>query len=351
MISSLFCKKCGAETSSGGDLHCRKILQTETRQLLLDGKIKDAESSVSQAKFDEAWKRIMLQRLYIEPEIQQVIWRVQNEIRTRAELTNLFAGYLFSEAEQFYKQHRDIVGDGEYNSLLNNAKNRWQKQLVLSQAQKQFAELANKYKVDINKVVDKDGPTLLAKILTKLEEQKDLDESELKWLEENRVFELLANYYYQASKNFPGNGEWSLAKASKFYIKTGMAQKAIEITDGFSEILSIDHSADSAVYTSRGAAFRRLNTFDKAKECANKAISLSPRSFHPYNLLGGIAYDEGDIESGTGYFEKAIEMDSSPRVQEAEIRTAQPEARKAIVDYLLKKDPQKYSWVKQFQSE
>lgn len=280
------------------------------------------------------------------------------------DLTNLFADYNFSGAEQFYKQHSDAIEENEYNCLLNNAKEKQQKQLALSQAKNQFAELANKCNVNINEVVNESGPTQLAKILNKFNDKESLDEFELKWLEENKKFELLANYYYQHIERFgciTDSATWELSKASKFFIKADMPGKAVKITDSFSDRPSIDQHiiirdsiASGAVYTSRGAAFRRLQNSVKAKECANKAISLSPQSFYPYNLLGAISYDEGECEEGDKYFEKAIKLGSDPRVREMEIKGVLQKStnigtRQAIIDYLLLKDPEKYAWTKQFQ--
>lgn len=314
------CSKCGSETSDDGDLHCRKILQTETRRLLLCGKTNEAVLFLNQAPFGWEWKERMLKLLFLEPEIQQ---KKQQE----------------REKEQF----------------------------VMSKVQNQFAPLAEKYGADINKVMNKSGPTPLTSILIKLDKAEILDESELEWLKnlrKNWAYVLLANYYYQPIKRFsdvPTDATWNLSMACGFFRDASLSQKAIEITDGFSErivtdqdILIKDSKASSAVYTSRGGALRDLRRFDEAKKCANKAISLS-ESFYPYNLLGGISYDEGNPEEGDKYFAKASELGSPPRMQEAEIWSAlqhtEAEAKSRIIAYLLQKDPQKYAWVKQFQTK
>ncbi len=61
------CSKCGEVTEAGnfGDLHCRGILMSETRRLLLSGKVTDAELLVSESQFNEEWKRGMFHRLSI----------------------------------------------------------------------------------------------------------------------------------------------------------------------------------------------------------------------------------------------------------------------------------------------
>lgn len=297
------CSKCGETTNYDDDLHCREILRIKAKQLLLCGEIKEAKCLVAQAQFNEEWKRKMIQDLFLEPKIRE-------------------------EIQKF----------------------RQQQHLIISRAQNQFIELANKYNVDINEVVDESGPTQLAQILVKLDKGENLDESEEKWLEENKLFELLANHYHRLSKKFPSNSGWCLARASAYFRDASLPEKAIEITNEFSERLTIDIRADSAVYTSRGAAFRSLHDIHEAKECANEAIRIRSDNFYSYCLLGGIAYDEGDAENGSGYFEKAIELGANPRIQEMEIKNiTDAENRQTIINYLLKKDPKKYAWVKQFQ--
>src|SRR3989344_178468 len=269
------CSKCGVVTDEIGNIHCRRILINDTRQLLECGRISEANELVLHPQyneFDEKWKHKMLQDLLNEPKIRQEI---------------------------------DRINEQERKMLLN--------------APAPFMELAKKYNVDINKVVDNTGQTLLAQILIKLEKEGDLSEHDKGWLRDNNLLELLANYYYRASKIFPGNSARSLSKASSYFRKAGKPEEAIRITDGFSERPVIDLTADAAVYTSRGAAFRQLRQLDEAKQCADVAINLSPNSYYPYNLLGGISYDERDIDSGDEYFLKARFLGSPVTVWEDEI--------------------------------
>ena len=304
-MSNETCSKCGAETSYRGDLHCRKTLQAETRQLLLDGKIKEAEHLVFQAQFNKEWKQSLLQSLFLVPEIQQEIQKVHQ-----------------------------------------------QEHLVISQAQDQFKKLANKYNVDINKVVDESGPTPLAPILIKLDSKEDLDESEMEWLKNNSIFNVLATYHHRLFRS--AGDVWDLAKASSNLRDARMPNKAIEISSEFLGKPVVNHKAAAAVLTSRGGAFRDLRKLSEAKKSALDAIKILPDSFHPHTLLGAVYYEEGDPSEGDKYFEKAISLGATPRVEKTEIQTilrrSDVEIRKTIVDYLLKKDPEKYAWVKQFQS-
>lgn len=245
----------------------------------------------------------------------------KEEIKTN--LRKLFEENHFTEAEQFYNKHRDVVMESEYDNMISNAKKLLQEQEKLLELQKPFVELTNKYKEDINGVVNTSGPTRLAQILKKLDSREVLEKVELMWLEKENKHRLLANYYYQLSRNLQDEIEdraWNLAKASSHLVEAGMPEKAIEITEEFLKILPTKSKATGAVYTSRGAAYRCMGDLYEAAKSAYKAIRVSPLSYHPYNLLGGINFDEGNIDAGQGYFDKAIALGSSPRIRLMELR-------------------------------
>lgn len=331
------CSKCGVVTEHNGDMHCREILRTKIKQLLLEDKIKEAERLILDEKGDEKWK----------------IWK--NDMYRRV--------YLLPELESMRQKENG---------------RRWQKQIEIQAARDKFAEAAKKYKVDVNKIVDINGPTPLAQIIVKLQEfdkgknefidengkiwflpdqHKDEDkisELEIKWLEENEHFELLADYCVRVAEEYQGSNGWYFATASKYYRMAKLPKKAIEITEGYEQKL-VDWISEPLILTSRGGAFRDLKKLDEAKECANKAINISLAP-HPYNLLGGIAYDEGKPEEADVYFAKAVELGSSVKQQEYAIKgvlqdeSTDIDARKKIIDYLIKKDPAKYAWVKNFEN-
>lgn len=282
-----------------------------------------------------------------------------------SELSRFLIMYRFHDAEQFYIKHRNLITVSDYQNQVNKALISQQQQFAIEQAQSDFIKLANKYNVDINKVIDESGPTLLSKILTKLEDEIMLDKSEIDWLEHNKIDELLAKYLYSLNLKFGHSTDdaiWNLSRASKFFRRAGLPEKAIKITDDFSDriitntdTLIRNPSASGAVYTSRGGAFRDMHNFGKAKECAREAIRVSPNSFYPYSLLGGISYDEGMPEDAERYFQKAVELGAKQDDQDREIRgvlkneATDFKTRKTIIEYLLNKDPKKYDWVQQFQ--
>lgn len=249
-----------------------------------------------------------------------------------------------------------------------------------------FLPIANKYELNIKKLVDKQGPTPLVPILFKINEKKLLLNTEISWLEnkamqyKNTEYNNLLGIYFSLSykkelyfgNSFPllliskflgenrENREedvWDLAKACKYFRKARRSEKTIEISDEFIKSIHINNSpACAAVFTSRGGAFKDLEKVEEAKQHGLKAIELSPNSFHPYNLLGAICFLENDRQNGEKYFEKALELGSSPQIQEDELikilkESEQNQNREDIINYLLEKDSKTYAWVSDFKNK
>ena len=150
---------------------------------------------------------------------------------------------------------------------------------------------------------------------------------------------------------------WHLAKACKFLRKDKKADSVIKITKEFSSRDIISPKADTAVFTSRAGAFKDLFRFREAKIAAHEAIALSDlfllhKSDYPYNVLGAIAYAEGDYDTGSEYFSEAIRLGASRKSVDNEIRKiinqSNPKTVNDIVDYLLNKDGERYAWAEKF---
>lgn len=305
------CTKCGVKTDYEGDLHCRKILVTEVKSFLSSGADKNAIDLVIDNLGDadwEKWKIEMLKRVSFEISGQMCNFETIEESVARIAL------------EGKEKEDRN-------NKLIEGAK---------IEAKKQ-EEAKQKYEI-------------FTTISLRINEKEILGEYEIKWLEENFMYEVLAEYYHQHTKNI--TGAWDLAKASKYYRIAKKPDKAIEITEGFSERKFIDFVADGAVYTSRGAAFRDLSKFPEAEKCALEAIKLNPRTPHPHLLLGAIYYQCGNLEKGDEQFEQAGNLEANQRSQEYEIRkvlqVSDVGVKNNIIDHLLQKDSEKYAWAIQF---
>ena len=116
----------------------------------------------------------------------------------------------------------------------------------------------------------------------------------------------------------------------------------------FDEI--VDSRAMSALLTTRGGAFRDMGDFPAAKKNAKEAMRISPTSFHPYNLMAAVLYEQGRPEEGDRYFAEAIGLGSSLPAQESQVqeilRRSNASIRQKIAEHLYAKDPKKYSWVR-----
>jgi len=213
------------------------------------------------------------------------------------------------------------------------------------QAKREFEKLKNKYGIVSETETEPTSP--LFAILKKRDAGEKLHDEDVNWLKVNHLNSLIVNYYewlYQETGD-----AWHIIKAASLCRKLQKPQKALELTENISVK---DPKKQSAVHTSRGGAYKDLEIYDKALEAANKARKLQPGSYYPYNLFGGIYYKLGNPSQGDTYFDKAIELGSSPKIQDHEIRNALNESSEQnkikTAKYLLEKDPERYHWAKYY---
>jgi hypothetical protein len=235
---------------------------------------------------------------------------------------------------------------------------------ILQVNQKQhFAKLKSKY--GVSDYQDKSPSSQLYAILQKLAQGKRLEPTEVAWLEETHHFyssrrrlfsgQILLAYhrieaiFYERAYKRTGH-KWHLPSASSHWRRAGKPQKALELTDEIDFEQIKENRLKSALLTTRGGAFRDLSRLDDAETCARCAIKYQPNSHHPYTLMGAICYERGQYSEGDKWFQKAIQRGASPRDQDAEIKRivkkANREQRQEVIEYLLKKDPVRYSWAK-----
>ncbi|HIE01187.1 MAG TPA: hypothetical protein EYP59_13015 [Thiotrichaceae bacterium] len=226
---------------------------------------------------------------------------------------------------------------------------------------KHFATLKSKY--EVWGYSDKSSSRSLYTILNKLDQRKRLEPEEFAWLASEDLFhrdhqpkifttyhKIEATFYEQEYKR-TGN-KWNLPSASSHWRSANQAKRALELTDNLKIDQIKNNKLKSALSTTRGGAFRDRRQLDKAENCALQAIEYFPNSHHPYTLMGALCYEWGDYEKGDIWFDKAIKRGASPRDQDAEIKRvikqADKEERGNLMAYLLKKDSQRYKWVKKY---
>ncbi|MEQ8958231.1 MAG: hypothetical protein RLP02_09950 [Coleofasciculus sp. C2-GNP5-27] len=254
----------------------------------------------------------------------------------------------------------DKLKESELDWLKDNG---WETIIALAQA-KHFATLKSKYNVSDYQNTSPSSP--LYAILQKLEKAERLEPTNVVWLQENKIYEWLpllsgkiaiayhkieATFYEQEYQR-TGN-KWNLPNASSHWRKADQPRQALKLTENLNFDKIKENKLKSALLTTRGGAFRDIEKLKQAEKCALKAIEYQPSSHHPYTLMGAICYERGQYLKGDYWFEEAIKRGASPRDQDAEIKRVVKTAkdknkRREVVEYLLKKDPQRYAWAKSY---
>ncbi|MEQ9672682.1 hypothetical protein [Coleofasciculus sp. G2-EDA-02] len=267
----------------------------------------------------------------------------------------------------------DKLKESEVDWLKDNG---WETIIAIAQA-KHFATLKSKY--DVSDYKDTSPSSPLYAILHKLKKAERLEPKDVAWLQENKIKRRQSNYgyyggreegyqlfsgkiwntYHKIEANFyeqeyqrTGN-KWNLPNASSHWRKADQPRQALKLTENLDFDKINENKLKSALLTTRGGAFRDIEELKKAEKCALKAIEYQPSSHHPYTLMGAICYERREYGKGDYWFEEAIKRGASPRDQDAEIKrvvkTAKDEnKRREVVEYLLKKDPQRYAWAKSY---
>lgn len=228
---------------------------------------------------------------------------------------------------------------------------------------KHFATLKSKY--DVLNYQDKLPSSLLYSILQKLEKAERLEPTDVAWLQENKTewrqlfsgkifntYHKIEATFYEQEYQRTGN-QWNLPNASSHWRKANKPRQALKLTEHLNFDKIKENKLKSALMTTRGGAFRDIEELDKAEKCALKAIEYQPNSHHPYTLMGAICYEKRNYIKGDYWFEEAVKRGASPRDQDAEIKrvvknTKDEKKRREVVEYLLKKDPQRYTWAKSY---
>jgi hypothetical protein len=198
-------------------------------------------------------------------------------------------------------------------------------------------------------------------MLKKLAANNRLADDEVVWLEGENLFKPKSRIYiahHVLEARFCENefqrtkGYWHLVNASAHWRKAEKSRWALKLTDN----LNFEHikpaKLRAALLTTRGGALRDINEPIEAEHCALDAIKHYPDSHNPYTLMGALCYDSGCYGEGDRWFEEAIKRGAQPHDQDAEIkrilRKKNEQEREELIDHLLKKDPRRFAWAKNF---
>lgn len=218
-----------------------------------------------------------------------------------------------------------------------------------------FKALKTKYQIVGQLAIDP-----FYEIMLKLEREERLDPKQvIQLIEEGRLARhgKIARAYYRLEAIFcekehqrTGN-KWNLPSASSNWRKADEPEKALKVTENVNWNKVQESDLKSALWVTRGAAFRDLNQLDEAENCGTQARECHPDSHQPYTLMGAICYDRGEYADGDNWFELAAERgadDTDDEIERIVRMTKDKDKRREVAEYLLSKDSNRYKWANSY---
>ena len=275
------------------------------------------------------------------------------ELKTKYQATRYKSSEPSSKLFLILKNIESVVTEDDIQWLIN------EELLETAEIAKVFRikSLKAKYQIVGQLTVDP-----LYEIMLKLERRERLDPKQIIQLIEeghlSRHGKIVTAYYgleaifYEKEYQRTGN-QWNLASASSNWRKAENPKKALKVTENvnWNKVQELD--LKSALLVTRGAAFRDLERLSEAENCAKQAMECQPDSYRPYTLLGAICYDKGKYPEGDKWFEMAVKRGATVNDVDDEIKrivrtTKNEDKRREVSEYLLKKDPIRYSWASSY---
>lgn len=200
-------------------------------------------------------------------------------------------------------------------------------------------------KYDLPGVPYDDPGHQLHRIICALEDGQLPKDEDAVWLESSGPRGLLASYCeirYRITNN-----AWDAIRACRFWREAANPERGLTATE---DITVVNSREKSALFTTRGGAFRDLGQLNGAELSALAAIEAYPSAWHPFNLLGAIHYEKGEPILGDKYFAEAASRSPEGWSSDREIRAilANPrvdtQIKQRIAKHLLEKDSVAYAW-------
>lgn len=197
-------------------------------------------------------------------------------------------------------------------------------------------------------------------IMLKIERGERLDPKQvIQLMEEGRLSRhgKIATAYYRLEaifyeKDYQRTGnKWNLPSASSNWRKADEPKNALKVTDNINWQKVQEPDLKSALWVTRGAAFRDLEQLNDAEHCATQAMECQPESHQPYTLMGAIHYDRREYLEGDKWFGMAVERgadDPDDEIKKIVRMTKDKDKRKEVAEYLLSKDPLHYGWARSY---
>lgn len=230
--------------------------------------------------------------------------------------------------------------------------------------QQKIRKLLERYDLHPSDVKPGDGQKL-REILEKVERRIRPSQDELAWLIVSRgglysgyytqrlrekYHRIEAEYYltkYQKNKN-----PWDIINSSSHFRKCNCANKANSVLVKINTSKFNTNKIKSAFNTTYGGVKRDIGAHNEAITLGNKAHTLTPKDFRPCTLLGAVNIEMGHYDEGQSWYQKAIERGASEKSIDDDLRSifkrSEKSKRKDLAVFLLKRDPERYDWVKKY---
>lgn len=249
------------------------------------------------------------------------------------------------------------LSDSEIDWLVNNNRD----DIITFAQQYHFLELKRKFGIADSK--NQLSFEIFYKIMLKLESKERLDSISVAHLVERDLLSSrgkIATAYYRLEAEFYEKEFHRTQKqshipiASNYWRKAGEPQRALNLLTNIELEKIPDNHLKSAILVAKGAAFRDIFDLINAEISAKRAIESHPESYQPYVLLGILSYDRGNYLNGDFFFKEAMQRGAKTAEIDDEIKQvlktiASEKHRQNTVEYLLKKDLERYAWAKFYQ--
>jgi hypothetical protein len=216
--------------------------------------------------------------------------------------------------------------------------------------------LRDRYGIDV--FIEQNHLPRLMNILHRIDDGNRLSDDDVLWLTtegQDYYTEILKAAFHEREAEFFASeyrrtfNPWNAVNASGHFRKCEQARKAHDLLTSISSERQKAPKLRSAIATTHGGVMRDLKRLDDALMLGNQAHTLTPKDFRPCTLLGAVNFELGHYDIGQDWYAKAIERGATEHSIDYDLRgillRADPEKRKEIQAFLLRKDPARYAWV------
>ena len=213
---------------------------------------------------------------------------------------------------------------------------------------------------DIGYIESEDYPRVMA-LLRQVANRQRLKAEDVAWLKTEaddcwtdalqRAFHALEAEALTKAWETSGN-PWDAVNASAHWRKADEPEQALRLTEAARAQIGPNPKLHSARATTRGGAMRDLRRLDEAKALASEAHELTPSDYRPCTLLGAVHIELQDLEAGREWYAKAESLGAPPQAIDNDLRgllmRSPPEKRQRIREYLLRHDPERFTWLRRW---